>query len=215
MKISTHMPLQYGILIFVLSAFLFDRLSLNADDAVAAQYEAEIRRNLAGSVIGKNGFSMGQVNLEKGRVYDVVGYAGFSDVLISVNGATVKIRDEDVSISQKIVRKTDQSGLVPGRLFLISAYYGPPVDRPRPDRKILRALGKILPNSEITKPIEILVTDALLGRTADSQSIKGKVDYDGNIRIEKQKKNVLIVEYEFNGEKNKKSAVEETVLTIP
>jgi len=206
----------FAAIVAVNISLLWGLSRLNAEDVPAPQQEAEVKRNVAGTIIGPNGFSDGQLSLEKGKVYDVIGVSGFSDVLISVEGKAVKVRESDVRVFEKVAHDVDQStGFVPGRIYLSSAYYGPPVERPRPDRQTLRAVQKMLPDGEISKPIEILVTDALSGRASGSQKIRGEMDYYGNIQMEKEKKNVLILEYEFNGEKIKKSAIEETVLVLP
>lgn len=76
---------------------------------------------------------------------------------------------------------------------------------------------------EIRKPVELLVTDVFLGRDAKDDKVKGYIigqvdsygNVSGDVRISKPKKNVLIVEYQFNGEFHKKSAVEESILVLP
>jgi hypothetical protein len=62
-----------------------------------------------------------------------------------------------------------------------------------------------------------------LGPRANAQTVvnssSGSIDYDGNISMttqtQKAQKNVLHIEYQFNGEKLKKSALEESVLILP
>ncbi len=81
----------------------------------------------------------------------------------------------------------------------------------------------MIPKGEITKPVEVLITDALLGTRANAQTVvnssSGSIDYDGNISMttqtQKAQKNVLHLEYQYNGEKLKKSAIEESVLILP
>ena len=81
----------------------------------------------------------------------------------------------------------------------------------------------MIPRTEITKPVEVLITDALLGPKANAQivasSSSGSIDYNGNFNTithtQKAPKNVLQLEYQYNGEKLKKSAMEESVLILP
>ena len=136
----------------------------------------------------------------------------------------MRVPRDDVSISKKIVREADPiSGFVPGKIVLLNASYGPPTARPIRNSQTLRALQNMIPRDEITKPVEVLVTDALLGAQANAQTVasssSGNIDYNGNFNMitqtQKAQKNVLQVEYQYNGEKLKKSAMEESVLTLP
>jgi len=216
--------------IFISSAFvafafvaLFSS-PLQAEEAEQPPQQAELLRTVSGTRLGPNGFSAGQVRLERGMIYDVKEKKGFSSVVLLVDGDSVEVRESDLRISDKAIKEPDPvTGFVPGRIILRSAYYGAPVERPRNNRQVLRVLQSMVPRNDIDKPVEVLVTDALLGRDAAYQSIKGSMsgqmdiygNVSGNVQMQKPKKNVLVVEYQYNGQFLKKSAIEEGVLILP
>lgn len=199
-------------------------LTLHAEEVGQPPQQAELMRTISGTRLGPSGFSAGQVKLERGMIYEVKERKGFSSVVLLVDGESVEVRESDLRISDKVITEPDPvTGFVPGRIILKSAYYGAPTERPRGNRQVLRVLQSMVPRSNIDKPVEVLVTDALLGRDAALQSIQGSMsgqmdDYGnvrGNVQMQKPKKNVLVVEYQYNGQFLKKSALEETTLILP
>jgi len=215
---------RIALLVFLSGLKLFAcTLSLHAQHANPQVQQAEILKNVSVTKIGPTGFTEGQISLQKGSFYDVEKVV-LSNVFINVDGQLVRVPRDDVSISKKIVREADPiSGFVPGKIVLLNASYGPPTARPIRNSQTLRALQNMIPRNEITKPVEVLVTDALLGAQANAQTVasssSGNIDYNGNFNMitqtQKAQKNVLQVEYQYNGEKLKKSAMEESVLTLP
>lgn len=212
-----------------LIAFLFGlelfacTLSLHAQDANPQVQQAEILKNVSVTKIGPTGFTEGQISLQKGSFYDVEKVV-LSNVFINVDGQLVRVPRDDVSISKKIVREADPiTGFASGKIVLLNASYGLPTARPIRNSQTLRLLQNMIPKGEITKPVEILITDALLGPRANAQTVvnssSGNIDYNGNFNMitqtQKAQKNVLQVEYQYNGEKLKKSAIEESVLILP
>ncbi len=198
-------------------------LILAAEETSPQVQQAEILRNISVTKIGSTGFSAGQISLQKGSFYDVEKIV-LSNVLVNVDGQLVRVPRDDVSISKKVVREADPiTGFVPGKIVLLNASYGLPTARPIRNSQTLRALQNMIPRNEITKPVEVLITDALLGAQANAQTVvsssSGNIDYNGNFNMttqtQKAQKNVLQVEYQYNGEKLKKSAFEESVLILP
>jgi len=216
----TRLPLI--ILLSGLNTFI-SKLSFCAEETSPQVQQAEILRGISATKIGPTGFSEGQISLQKGSFYDVEKVV-LSNVFINVDGQSVRVPRDDASISKKIVREADPvTGFIPGKIVLLNASYGLPTARPIRNSQTLRALQNMIPRNEITKPVEVLVTDALLGAQANAQTVasssSGNIDYNGNFNMitqtQKAQKNVLQVEYQYNGEKLKKSAMEESVLTLP
>jgi hypothetical protein len=215
---------RIALLVFLSGLKLFAcTLSLHAQDANPQVQQAEILKNVSVTKIGPTGFTEGQISLQKGSYYDVEKVV-LSNVFINVDGQLVRVPRDDVSISKKIVREADPiTGFASGKIVLLNASYGLPTARPIRNSQTLRMLQNMIPKGEITKPVEILITDALLGPRANAQTVvnssSGSIDYDGNISMttqtQKAQKNVLQIEYQFNGEKLKKSALEESVLILP
>ena len=215
---------RIALIVFLsgLKVFSF-MLSLHAEETNHQLQQAEILKNISVTKIGPTGFSEGQISLYKGSFYDVQKIV-LSSVFLNVEGQLVRVPRDDVSISNKIVREADPvTGFVPGKIVLLNASYGRPTPRPIRNSQTLRLLQNMIPKGEITKPVEVLITDALLGTKANAQRVvnssSGRIDYDGNISMttqtQKAQKNVLHIEYQFNGEKLKKSALEESVLILP
>ncbi len=207
----------FGLIILVCA---FD---LRCEETTPRVLQAEILRNISVTKIGPTGFSEGQISLQKGSFYDLEKIV-LSNVFISVDRQLVRVPRDDVSISKKIVREADPvTGFVPGMIVLLNASYGLPTARPIRNSQTLRALQNMIPRNEITKPVEVLITDALLGPRANTQTVasssSGNIDYSGNFNMatqtQKAQKNVLQVEYQYNGRKIKKSALEESVLIFP
>lgn len=218
----TLLRLTFIVFLSGLGLFLFT-LNLCAAEANPQVLQAEILKNVSVTKIGPTGFSEGQISLQKGSFYDVQQIV-LSNIFIKVDGQLVRVPRDDVSISKKVVREADTvTGFVPGKIVLLNASYGLPTARPIRNSQTLRILQNMIPKGNITKPVEILITDALLGPNAKSQMItgssSGSVDYYGNISMGtstlKPQKNVLHLEYQYNGEKLKKSALEESILILP
>jgi hypothetical protein len=198
-------------------------LILAAEESSPQVLQAEILRNISVTKIGPTGFTEGQISLQKGSFYDVQKVV-LSNVFVNVDGQLVRVPRDDVRISKKTVREADPiTGFAPGKIVLLNASYGLPTPRPIRNSQTLRLLQNMIPKSEITKPVEVLITDALLGPRANAQIIasssSGSIDYNGNFNTithtQKAQKNVLHIEYQYNGEKLKKSAIEESVLILP
>ena len=224
MKRTNITFIRLSLIVFLSALQLFVcTLILAAEESSPQVLQAEILRNISVTKIVSTGFSEGQISLQKGSFYDVEKVV-LSNVFVNVDGQLVRVPRDDVSISKKIVREADPiTGFAPGKIVLLNASYGLPTPRPIRNSQTLRLLQNMIPKGEITKPIEILITDALLGPRANAQTVvnssSGRIDYDGNISMktqtQKAQKNVLQIEYQFNGEKLKKSALEESVLILP
>ena len=215
---------RLALIIFLSGLELFlCTLNLCAAETNPQVLQAEILKNISVTKIGPTGFSEGQISLQKGSFYNVEKIV-LSNVFLNVEGQLVRVPRDDVSISKKVFREADPiSGFVPGKIVLLNASYGLPTARPIRNSQTLRVLQNMIPRDEITKPVEVLITDALLGPKANAQAVvnssSGNIDYNGNFNMttqtQKAQKNVLHIEYQFNGEKLKKSALEESVLILP
>jgi hypothetical protein len=215
---------RLALIVFLSGLELFlCTLNLCAAETNPQVLQAEILKNISVTKIGPTGFSEGQISLQKGSFYNVEKIV-LSNVFLNVEGQLVRVPRDDVSISKKIVREADPiSGFVPGKIVLLNASYGLPTPRPIRTSQTLRVLQNMIPRDEITKPVEVLITDALLGPKANAQAVasssSGNIGYNGNFNMttqtQKAQKNVLHIEYQFNGEKLKKSALEESVLILP
>ena len=215
---------RLALIVFLSGLELFlCTLNLCAAETNPQVLQAEILKNISVTKIGPTGFSEGQISLQKGSFYNVEKIV-LSNVFLNVEGQLVRVPRDDVSISKKVFREADPiSGFVPGKIVLLNASYGLPTARPIRNSQTLRVLQNMIPRDEITKPVEVLITDALLGPKANAQAVvnssSGNIDYNGNFNMttqtQKAQKNVLHIEYQFNGEKLKKSALEESVLILP
>jgi hypothetical protein len=115
-------------------------------------------------------------------------------------------------------------GFVPGTIQLISARYSLPNEAAR---NVKNRLGKMVPTGVINAPVSILVTDQLsdaaldqgnftTGVTAGVSVTEGNVTRGvGAVVLQEQGRNMLTVEYMYNGQKYKKQAVEGTHLVLP
>ncbi len=87
---------------------------------------------------------------------------------------------------------------------------------------VRRELEKLIPQQGITEPIKIPVTDALSGRkrtTLVESNTSGRIYsggyYEETTLTEKISKNVLQLEYQYNGQIFKKIALEDSELVLP
>ena len=196
---------------------------LQAQDIKPITSQAEMLRNRSGEKLNPNGFTSGVVvQLRKGMFYDVE-KTSMGSVILSVDGESVEVPASDVNISKKIIREANPiTGFIPGKLVVMSASYGPPTRRASPDPLVKRELQKIIPQQDINEPIRIPVTDALYGRKTTSlvgSTTSGRIDEYGNYwettQTEKTSKNVLKLEYQYNGKTLTKMALEESELVLP
>lgn len=113
----------------------------------------------------------------------------------------------------------------PGVIELVSARYTLPGNQPR---NVKNRLQRLIPASEITAPVSILVTDALSdaaknqGETTSSVGVvvTEKVDKNTTVGVavvetQETPKNMLTVKYTFNGQTYEKQALEGGYLVLP
>ncbi len=116
------------------------------------------------------------------------------------------------------------SGFVPGTIQLLSARYSLQNEAAR---NVKNRLGKLVPTGVINAPVSILVTDQLsdaaldqgnftTGATAGVSVTDGTVTAGvGTVVLQEQGRNMLTVEYMYNGQKFKKQAIEGSHLVLP
>ncbi len=117
------------------------------------------------------------------------------------------------------------SGFQPGIIELVSARYTLPGNQPR---NVKNRLSKFIPATVISAPISILVSDTLSDAAKAQKDITtsvgiGAAATDANgitigvavVQSQTTEKNLLTVEYIYNGVRHKKQALEGTQLVLP
>ncbi|WP_395752858.1 hypothetical protein [Prosthecobacter sp.] len=116
------------------------------------------------------------------------------------------------------------NGFVPGTIQLISARYSLPNEAAR---NVKNRLNKLVPSGVINAPVSILVTDQLSDAALDQGNSTiatgaAVAVTDGTttagvaqVVVQEQGRNMLTVEYLYNGQKYKKQAVEGSYLVLP
>ncbi len=178
--------------------------------------QAELIRSTTGRGIDGSGLANNPVPLPKGAIYDVVRQDNGSVVLI-VNGQNVVVQKAAVRVTDKPqVATVSSDGFVPGKIVLLSAKYSLDGNQPR---NVKNNLQKLIPQSIITAPIEIIVTDALSSAAQDQGASQATVviTSDGTVGISMRKasKNVLTVQYLYNGQRFTKQVPEGKTLILP
>lgn len=193
-------------------------------------YQAELSRSTAGRVLDDRGLAAGTMPLKKGSAYNVVeqkvGY-----LVISVQGKKVSIPPGDAIVTKgtvapptprseqpvaqrtpEVVRAPEPVAVTPGTIELVSAKYTLMGNQPR---NVKNKLAKLIPAGVIDKSVSILVSDTL-STAAAAQGNSSVVPMGGRTYLYQQTpRNILTVEYLFNGESRVKQAMEGTYLTLP
>ncbi len=193
-------------------------LPAQAQDAQPAAKQAQVIRSTTGRMLNEQGLAENTVPVRKGFTFDVVSET-LADVVLSHNGRKFKMAKSDVIISEKSAEQATASptGFKPGQIVLISARYT--VDGNQP-RNVKNRLAKLVPQGVITEPVSIQVTDELssLAATQGSTTTGTVTALDNNtavVTLNEAKKNVLTVEYSFNGQVRRKQALEGSMLVLP
>ncbi len=195
-----------------------------------AEYQhALIIRSTSGRVLDDRGFPTSVVPLSKGQDYNVVeqkvGY-----LVISVGGKKVSVPPGDTTVSKGKVAERSTTrpakpiivpagveppalvAVTPGTIEILSAKYTLMGNQPR---NVKTKLLKLIPAGVIDKSVNVLVSDAL----STAASSQGNMSYvrtsTSTYTLQEHPKNILTVEYLFNGESRTKQAVEGTYMTLP
>lgn len=189
-----------------------------SSEVTAKPLQAQVTRSTTGRTLGPNGLAIGTMPLKKGMIYPVVeqkmGY-----VVMDAGGGKVVVPQSDVTLSEMTAPPPTAAvpgQFQPGQVVLISARYTVEGNQPR---NVKNRLDKLIPKGLITEPISIMVTDAL-SSLAESQSgvITGVVTDTPSgavVQLQGSRKNILTVEYSFNGQVRKKQVPEGAYLTLP
>jgi hypothetical protein len=191
--------------------------SLLAQDSSKKPMQAEMLRSTSGRTLGANGFANGTMQLKKGMIFPVVEQRmGF--VVMDVNGKKVVVAGSEVSLTERADAPPAVSPgeFQPGQILLISAKYTVEGNQPR---NVKNRLDKLIPKGVITEPVSIMVTDAL-SSMAETQGnvITGIItDTAGGavVQLQKPRKNILTVQYSFNGQTRMKQVPEGEYLVLP
>ncbi|MGV3659401.1 MAG: hypothetical protein ACO1TE_04430 [Prosthecobacter sp.] len=186
--------------------------------------QAEILRSMTGKGIDAAGFGNIPTPLRKGMIFDVEKHA-VGTVILNVDGRKVMVAPGDVRIAEKPAATQAAAvpgaprGFVPGRILVLSAKYTLAGNQPR---NVKNRIQKLIPDGILARPVEILVSDNL-SMAAQSQGDGGQsvavVVTPKVTAVVVQNtlipKNVLTIEYTFNGQRMVKQALEGTRMVLP
>lgn len=205
----------------LLSLVLISAALLGATAALAQNagklMQAELLRSTTGRGIDSSGFASLTVPLKKGAIYDVVRQE-FGNVVLKIDGKDVVVQKGAVALTEKLLTAvTGANGFVPGKIVLVSAKYSLDGNQPR---NVKNNLQKLIPQTIVTEPVQIIVTDALSSAAQDqgNQSRAAVVitpDVILGVVTAAPSKNVLTVEYIFNGKNFTKQVPEGEKLVLP
>ena len=185
--------------------------------------QGELMRSTTGRSLDASGFSAGSVPLQKGAVYDVVRQEN-GNVVLNVNGQNVVLQAGAVRITPKpmataatVATPGIPSGFVPGKIVLVSARYTIENDQPR---NVKNNLQKLIPQTVITAPLSIPVTDALSTAAQDQGNVSQSTvvitsSTTATVYTRRPSRNVLTVQYLYNGQKFTKQVPEGQILVLP
>jgi|GEM_PF-2278002 len=197
-------------LILVCAALLGSFLHLA--QAAPPVLEATLLRSTTGRGFDSSGLATLSVPLPKGAIYDVVRQEN-GGVVLKVDGKEVLIPSAAAVVAAKPRLTPAARGFVPGKIVLISAKYSIEGNQPR---NVKNNLQKLIPQTLITAPVEIFVTDALSSAAEDG--VQTQISISGgsiNIFSRSSTKNVLTVQYMFNGRNLVKQVPEGSKLVLP
>ncbi|MDI1313845.1 hypothetical protein [Prosthecobacter sp.] len=180
----------------------------------AKPMQAELMRSTSGREIEDFGLASGSTPLQKGAVYDVVRQEN-GGVVLSVGGKNVLVQNDSVSVTEKPQTTATSSGFVPGKVVLISAKYTIEGDQPR---NVKNNLKKLIPETLLKEPLEIIVTDALSLAAQDQGQSQRSIVVTRNavgVFTRTPAKNVLTVQYIYNGQRFTKQVPEGEKLVLP
>lgn len=202
---------------FALICSLVFAATCQAQQPAAPPMQAEITRSTTGRGIDKAGFASIPFPLKKGAIYDVMRRVN-AGVVVNVEGKDVMVPSGDVSLTEKVQAPPPSAdGFTAGKIVLVSAKYTMDGNQPR---NVKNRLQKLVPQGIITAPVEIFVNDSLsLAVQTQGKIIDGTISATSsttaNINLRVPTKNVLTVEYLFNGEKRTKQAPEGAKMVLP
>ena len=204
-------------LAFFLS-LVFGAVSISAQDSATPPKQAKVIRSTTGRMLNPQGLAENTVPVRKGFTFDVVSET-LSDVVLSHEGRKFKMSKSDVLIFDKSGEQPSPSptGFQPGQIVLISAKYTVEGNQPR---NVKNRLAKLVPQGVITEPVSIQVTDELssMANRQGSTTTGTVTSLDSTLAIvtlNQPKKNILTVEYSYNGQVRRKQALEGSVLVLP
>lgn len=212
-----------------LIALAVSLVCLSYGQAPSESYHALITRSTSGRVLDERGLASGVMPLSKGGDYNVVeqkvGY-----LVISVGGKNVSVPPGDASVSKgsvpvrtapatppAIVMPTRLEApasvpVTPGTIELISAKYTLLGNQPR---NVKTKLAKLIPAGVIDKSVNILVSDNLsTAAAAQGNTFIVRTGQYSSVTKE-HPKNILTVEYRFNGQVWIKEAIEGSYMSLP
>lgn len=176
--------------------------------------QAKLMRSTSGREMADFGLGSGSVPLHKGAIYDVV-RQDVNGVVLSVEGKNVLVQKDSVSVTEKFQTAVTSSGFVPGKVVLVSARYTIEGDQPR---NVKNNLQKLIPDTLLNAPLEIIVTDALSTAAQDQGQSQGSIIITPNIvsiYAKTNARNVLTVQYIYNGQRFTKQVPEGQKLVLP
>jgi len=182
---------------------------------VPGTMQAVLKRSTTGRGFERSGMASLSVPLSKGAIYDVVRQEN-GGVVLKVNGLDVLVQTDSVLVTEKTqMAVANSAGFVPGKVVLISAKYTLDGNQPR---NVKNNLQKLIPQTNLSEPLEIIVTDALSSAALDQGQSQTTIVITGNgagISMNTPSKNVLTVQYLYNGQRFTKQVPEGGKLVLP
>lgn len=188
--------------------------------------QGNLLRSTSGRTLNERGLSDGTMPLKKDRVYDVIeqkmGY-----VVLAVAGRQVVVNKSDVELTPKpqIPASMPENPAAlpptpppaaefkPGEIVLLSAKY---TLQGNQARNVKNRLAKLIPMGTLTQPVKILVTDALSTAAANQGNVAVITTSGyGVASVQMAPKNILTVEYTYNGEARQQQVTEGSYLILP
>lgn len=200
----------------LISAALLGATAVLAQNA-GKLMQAQLLRSTTGRGIDGSGFASLSVPLKKGAIYDVVRQEN-GNVVLKIDGKDVVVPAGALALTEKLLTAVaSNNGFVPGKIVIVSAKYSLDGNQPR---NVKNNLQKLIPQTIITEPVQIIVTDALSTAAQDqgNQSQGTVVITRGmvlGVVTAAPAKNVLTVEYLFNGKSFTKQVPEGEKLVLP
>lgn len=211
-------------------------LSLSFSSLLTAQtspsaMDAELLRSTTARTLDERGMANGTMPLKKGMFYPVVeqkmGYvvlaAGPKKIVVPQSEVKLSPRREVTAMPANPANPNGDPApmganpvaaapFVPGEILLMSARYSLPGNQPR---NVKNRLSKLIPVGTITAPVQILVTDELSSAAAGGNVAVVTRTSGGQVNVYEAPKNILTVEYTYNGKAYKKQAPEDSYLVLP
>ncbi len=199
---------------FLAILFLLAGIGAAFAEEEAKVKQAEVIRSVSGTSLDEKGFSKGSVPVKKGDTFEVSAES-ISEVTVKTDSGLVKLPKDSV----KITEVAGSEAITGSPLRIVSAKLGFPGDR---DYEVKEEVKKIIKKRiaagqpiTATSPVQIPVTQDFL-RAKAYQATTVTSDVGGQPTLMRRSGSlVLTITYEFDGKRDKKSAMEGGNIALP